>query len=438
MTNNKVHPFIISSSNPSHKHLRKREGSETRFRLYGYFSIMLSIGFLAFLLFTIFSNGFTAFLQTKIRISVDITEYIDVKEARQDEKILEGLNYRNIVNDSLRKMFPKAKRRDQVIQLFSLVSRNSFILAKEEISNEIKNKKIFKNKPIEIWLPTGSLIDQYVKGNVKRDSENPNSKVSAIQADYVRDLRKEGRIGKFFNSTFFTTGDSREPEMAGILGSFIGSIFVIGVCMLLAVPLGVAAATYLEEFAPRNKMTSIIEVSVNNLAAIPSIVYGLLGLAIFLNFFGLPRSSALAGGLTLALLVLPVMVVTTRNALASVPPSIRDAARGLGASKMQVVFHHVLPLATPGIMTGAILSMARALGETAPLLMIGMVAFVRDIPHGFMDPATALPVQVYIWSDLPEAGFVEKTSAAIIILLIFLILANALAVYLRKKFEIKW
>lgn len=437
MTDTPKHPFIISSSNASHKRLRKREGAETRFRLYGYFSIMLSVGFLCFLLYTIFSSGYSAFLQTKMRITVDISEYVDVKEAKLDDEILKTLNYRSIINDSLRNMFPVAKRRDQVIQLFALVSRNSYIQVQKDILKEFQNKRVFKGKPLDIWLPASSLIDQYVKGKIKKE-EGTVSRISDIQAEYVRTLKEDGRIGKFFNSAFFTSGDSREPEMAGILGSLIGSLFVMGICMLLAVPLGVAAATYLEEFAPKNKLTSIVEVSVNNLAAIPSIVYGLLGLAIFLNFFGLPRSSALVGGLTLALLVLPVMIVSTRNALASVPPSIRDAARALGASKMQVIFHHVLPLATPGIMTGAILSMARALGETAPLLMIGMVAFIRDIPQSAMDSATALPVQVYIWSDLPEAGFVEKTSAAIIILLIFLILANALAVYLRKRFEIKW
>jgi phosphate transport system permease protein len=244
--------------------------------------------------------------------------------------------------------------------------------------------------------------------------------------------------GQTFITSFFTKSDSREPERAGLLGSLTGSFLVILICMIVAMPIGVGAAIYLEEFSRKTRFKTFLEILINNLAAIPSIVYGLLGLAIFLHLAKLPRSSSLAGGLTLALLVLPVIIVSTRNAIASVPPSIKDAAIAMGASKMQVVFHHILPLALPGIMTGSILSMARALGETAPLLMIGMVAFVRDIPEKLTDPATTLPVQIFIWSDLPEQGFVEKTSAAIIVLLAFLILANALAVYLRRKFEYKW
>ncbi len=429
-------PFVISKTSFFHKRLRKRNYSEKLFKFLGVASISISVIFLAYLLLTIFAKGYTSFIQTKIKISVNISEYVDIKEARRDDNLIKTLNYRKIVQDSLRKIFPEAKSRAEVIQLFSIVSRNSYIHAQKQITKDFKRLKgNFKIRPFEIWLPASSNIDMFVKGNFP---DGENGKLSKIEVDYVNYLKSEGRIGKFFNSDFFKLGDSREPEMAGILGSMVGSIFVIIICMLLALPLGVASATYLEEFAPKNKFTNIIEVSVNNLAAIPSIVYGLLGLSIFLNFFGLPRSASLVGGFTLALLVLPVIIVTTRNALASVPPSVRDAARGLGASKMQVVFHHVLPLAMPGIMTGSILSMARALGETAPLLMIGMVAFVRDIPQNFLDPATALPVQVFIWSDLPEAGFVEKTSGAIIILLIFLILANALAIFLRKKYEVKW
>ncbi|MDX1950252.1 MAG: phosphate ABC transporter permease PstA [Rickettsiales bacterium] len=437
MTDNKnSNPFVISKTSFFHRRLRKRNNSEKLFKFLGFASIAISVIFLAYLVLTIFSKGYTSFIQTKIRVSVNISEYVDIKEARKDNKILNAINYRQIVFDSLKKQFPDAKSRLQVIQLYSLVSRNSFIQAQKQITRDFKRLKgNFKIKPFEVWVPASSNIDMFVKGVI---SGEEGGKISEIEKSYVKKLREEGRIGKFFNTDFLRLGDSREPEMAGIMGSMVGSIFVIIVCMLIALPLGVASATYLEEFAPKNKFTSIIEVSVNNLAAIPSIVYGLLGLAIFLNFFGLPRSASLVGGFTLALLVLPVIIVTTRNALASVPPSVRDAARGLGASKMQVVFHHVLPLAMPGIMTGSILSMARALGETAPLLMIGMVAFVRDIPQNFLDPATALPVQVFIWSDLPEAGFVEKTSGAIIILLIFLILSNALAIFLRKKYEVKW
>jgi phosphate transport system permease protein len=251
-------------------------------------------------------------------------------------------------------------------------------------------------------------------------------------------LQQDKRLDKRLNTTFFRAGDSREPELAGIRGAVMGSFFTMVVTLLLSFPMGVAAAVYLEEFAPRNRWTDLIEVNINNLAAVPSIVFGLLGLAVFLNFFGLPRSACLVGGLVLTLMTLPTVIIASRASLKSVPPSIREAALGIGASNMQMVLHHVLPLALPGMLTGAIIGMARALGETAPLLMIGMVAFVVDIPGGFTDPATVLPVQIYLWADSPERAFVERTSAAIIVLLAFLIAMNALAVVLRKKFERRW
>ena len=241
-----------------------------------------------------------------------------------------------------------------------------------------------------------------------------------------------------FNATFFSTGDSREPEQAGILGAAVGSLFTLIVTLLLSFPIGVLAAVYLEEFAPKNRWTDLVEVNINNLAAVPSIIFGLLGLAVFLNFFGLPRSAPLVGGMVLALMTLPTIIIAARAALKAVPPSIREAALGIGASKLQVMTHHVLPLAMPGILTGTIIGMAQALGETAPLLMIGMVAFIVDIPGGFTDPATVLPVQIYIWADSPERAFVAKTSAAIMVLLGFLICMNALAIWLRKRFERRW
>ncbi len=251
-------------------------------------------------------------------------------------------------------------------------------------------------------------------------------------------LKEDGRMEKRFNTTFFTAGDSREPELAGIGGAFIGSMLTLAVTLLLSFPIGVAAAVYLEEFAPKNKWTDLIEVNINNLAAVPSIVFGLLGLAVFINFFGMPRSAPLVGGVVLTLMTLPTIIIASRAALKSVPPSIREAALGVGASPLQTVTHHVLPLAMPGMLTGTIIGMAQALGETAPLLMIGMVAFVVDLPGGVFDPSTVLPVQIYLWADSPERAFVEKTSAAIMVLLAFLITMNALAVYLRKKFERRW
>ena len=276
------------------------------------------------------------------------------------------------------------------------------------------------------------------KGHIDRHVPESERRIDDQKLAWVDKLIEQNRIRSSFNTTFFTAGDSREPELAGIWGAAVGSMFTLAVTLLLSFPIGVAAAVYLEEFAPVNRWTDMIEVNINNLAAVPSIVFGLLGLAVFINFFGLPRSAPLVGGLVLTLMTLPTIIIASRAALKSVPPSIREAALGLGASKMQMVFHHVLPLAMPGMLTGTIIGMAQALGETAPLLMIGMVAFIVDIPTAVTDPSTVMPVQIYLWADSPERAFVERTSAAIMLLLTFLISMNALAVYLRKKFERRW
>jgi phosphate transport system permease protein len=273
---------------------------------------------------------------------------------------------------------------------------------------------------------------------IDRTKPEGERRIKDSQLGWLDSLEQEDRLEKRLNRTFFTAGDSREPELAGIWGATRGSFYVLVITLLLSFPVGVAAAVYLEEFAPKNRWIDLIEVNINNLAAVPSIVFGLLGLAVFINFFGMPRSTPLVGGLVMTLMTLPVIIIASRASLQSVPPSIREAALGVGASKMQMVVHHVLPLALPGMLTGTIIGMARALGETAPLLMIGMVAFIVDIPGGFTDPATALPVQIYLWADSPERAFTERTSAAIMILLAFLICMNAGAVYLRKRFEIKW
>ena len=263
-------------------------------------------------------------------------------------------------------------------------------------------------------------------------------RVKDVQIAWVTALEEAGRIEKRFNTTFFTAGDSREPELAGIRGAAVGSFYTLLVTLVLSFPIGVAAAVYLEEFAPTNRLTDIIEVNINNLAAVPSIIFGLLGLAVFINFFGLPRSAPLVGGLVLTLMTLPTIIIASRAALKSVPPSIREAALGMGASKMQTITHHVLPLAMPGMLTGTIIGMAQALGESAPLLMIGMVAFIVDVPGGPLDPSTVLPVQIFLWADSPERAFVERTSAAIMVLLAFLITMNAIAVVLRRRFERRW
>jgi len=279
-------------------------------------------------------------------------------------------------------------------------------------------------------------VDMVVKGHISRENAIANRGERLVA--WLEKLESDGRVGSRFNTTFFTAGDSREPEQSGIGGAVAGSFYTLIVTLLLAFPIGVAAAVYLEEFAPRNRLTDLIEVNINNLAAVPSIVFGLLGLAMFINLFGLPRSAPLVGGLVLTLMTLPTIIIAGRAALKSVPPSIREAALGVGASKMQMITHHVLPLAMPGMLTGAIIGMAQALGETAPLLMIGMVAFIVDIPGGPLDPSTVLPVQIYLWADSPERAFVERTSAAIMVLLAFLITMNALAVILRRKFERRW
>jgi phosphate transport system permease protein len=289
----------------------------------------------------------------------------------------------------------------------------------------------------EIWLLAHAEAGSYLKGQVSTDAPESERRVKDLQVKWLDDLREQGRTESRFNTTFFSSGDSREPEMAGIKAALYGSLFTLLVTFCLAFPIGVMAAIYLEEFAPRNRLTDLIEININNLAAVPSIVFGLLGLAVFINFFDLPRSAPLVGGIVLSLMTLPTIIITSRAAIQSVSPSIHQAALGVGASKLQTVFHHVLPVAMPGILTGSIIGMAQALGETAPLLMIGMVAFIMDVPGGVTDPSTVLPVQIFLWADSPERGFTEKTSAAIMVLMGFLIVMNALAVYLRRRFELK-
>jgi phosphate transport system permease protein len=287
-------------------------------------------------------------------------------------------------------------------------------------------------------VPAAANVDMVVKGNIARDGDEATRPVSDRQLEWIDTLLAAGSLEKRFNAALFENGDSREPELAGIRGALMGSFYMLVVTITLAFPIGAAAAVYLEEFAPRNRWSDLIEVNINNLAAVPSIVFGLLGLAVFINWLSLPRSAPLVGGLVLALLTLPVIIIAARAAIKSVPPSIREAALGLGASRMQVVTHHVLPLALPGMLTGAIIGMGRALGESAPLLMIGMVAFIVDVPAGFTDPATALPVQIYLWADSPERAFAERTSAAIIVLLAFLLVMNLAAVIMRRRVERQW
>jgi phosphate transport system permease protein len=408
--------------------LTKRYRAERRFRRYGLGAIILSLCFLSILFISIFSNGYTAFQQTLIQLDIFFNPEILNREA------LATANYPGLIKTSLRTNFPDVKSRRDKRALSALISSGAAFQLRDMV---LENPKII-GETRQVWLSASDDVDMLIKGQAGRDVPEGERRLKDNQLKWIAALAQESRIQKQFNRTFFTAGDSREPEQAGIWGAVVGSFLTLVVTLGLSFPLGVAAAIYLEEFAPKNRWTDLIEININNLAAVPSIVFGLLGLAVFLNFFGLPRSAPVVGGLVLTLMTLPTIIIASRSALKAVPPSIREAALGVGASKMQMVAHHVMPLALPGMLTGTIIGMARALGETAPLLMIGMVAFIVDIPGSFTDPSTALPVQVYLWADSPERAFVEKTSAAIIVLLGFLITMNAAAVVLRKKFERRW
>lgn len=415
--------------------LAKRYAREKRFRFYGLASIVLSLSFLAILLTTIFAQGLPAFTQTYMKLDVNLSAEALGVEATASQEKLRAANYETVVMNALNARFPGVTDRKQKIALKKLVSSS----AAYDLQKQVMSNPNLIGTQQTLWVMADDDIDTYFKGNIDRTQPEADRRIKDFQLAWLDDLEAKGEIERRFNVPFFTSGDSREPEQAGILGALMGSFYTMLVTMSLAFPIGVAAAIYLEEFAPKNNpFVDFIEVNINNLAAVPSIVFGLLGLAVFIQFFGVPRSTPLVGGLVLALITLPTIIIASRAALKSVPPSIRQAAYGMGASRVQMVFHHTLPLAMPGILTGTIIGMAHALGETAPLLMIGMVAFIVDIPHGITDPAAILPVQIYLWSDSPERAFTEKTSAAIIVLLFFLVMMNLLAVLLRKRFERRW
>ncbi len=408
--------------------LKKRYSKEHRFRWYGRLAIYISLLFLSLLFYTIISKGVPAFWQTYIKLDVVL------EESEFDRNNLAAANYPLLIKNAIRSYFPEATSRGDRRMVDNLVSNGAAFTLEDMV---VADPSLI-GKTVEVWVLADDDVDQLNKGHIDRRLPEGERPMTDKEVAWVDVLVERDALDSKFNTVFFTRGASREPEQAGIWGAVMGSFFALVITLVLSFPIGIAAAVYLEEFAPKNRWTDIIEVNINNLAAVPSIVFGLLGLAVFLNFFGLPRSAPLVGGLVLTLMTLPVIIIASRAALKSVPPSIREAALGIGSSKLQCVTNHVLPLALPGMLTGTIIGMARALGETAPLLMIGMVAFVVDVPQGFTDPATALPVQIYLWSDLPEKGFSEKTSAAIIVLLAFLLTMNALAVILRKKFERRW
>lgn len=398
--------------------IKKRYAAERRFRLMGLGAVMLSAGFLAFLLIVMVSNGLSGFTQTELPVEIDFPAVTGGASASQFEGAngpanVQTLGLEDIVNNSIEIEYGADGK-----NLFSSGGWTA-------VSRAIIDDPQLVERKATLYLPVDSEIDVAYKGVG-----------NALAEQQVKKLGDRLHTG--LNINFLTNSDATDPMLVGIWGALKGSFITMVVTLLLAFPVGVLTAVYLEEYAPKNRLTDLIEVSINNLAAVPSIIFGLLGLAIFLSLFGLPRSAALVGGLTLALMTMPVIVISGRNAVKAVPPSIREAALGVGASPLQVVFHHVLPLALPGILTGTIIGMARALGETAPLLMIGMRAFIATPPKGITDPATVLPVQIFLWSDEVNRGFVEKTSTAIIILLLFLLSMNAIAIYLRNRFETRW
>ena len=413
--------------------LKKRYRAEKRFQMYGLISVSCALIFVLILVQNIFSKGSSAFSRTMIEVQVNFDSNLLELDGPVTQTSLKDAEFYDLAVESLLKIYPSkdTKEERQVLRLFS-----------PDYEYEIKDYLVKNpnkiNQIVPVKITASDDIDQLNKGNFPRDLPEDRRRVSNYQLNIYDNLVEEGKIDKKFNNYFFSKGDSRDPELAGIGGSLMGSFFTIIICLALSFPIAIMASIYLEEFAPKNKITDFIEININNLAAVPSIVYGLLGLGILLSAMEFPRSTPLVAGITLSLMTLPRIIIPCRASLKAVPPSIREAALSVGASKFQTVFHHVVPLAMPGTLSGTIIGLAQALGETAPLILIGMVAFVVDIPSTPVDPSASLPVQVYLWSEQAERGFVEKTSATIMMLLGFLIVMNFIAVYLRQKFEKKW
>lgn len=414
--------------------LKKRYLKEKIFKSLGFVSVSVAFIFLFILISDITIKALPAFVQTQIVLTVDLKqEKLGINQNSSVDEIRQ-VDFRAVIRDALKKQFPLVKKRKQKKDLYSLIS----VGAEYQLRDLVLDNREILGSSQKVAFIADDDVDALIKGVIDRKEEESARRVKNFKLSLIETLEENGQIQKNFNWQFFSSGDSREPELAGIKGAILGSLYTILVTLVLSFPVAVAAAIYLEEFSPKNRFIDFVEININNLAAVPSIVFGLLGLAVFINFFELPRSAPIVGGIVLSLMTLPTIIIASRSAIKAVPPSLREAALGLGASKMQTVFHHVFPAALPGILTGTIIGMAQALGETAPLLMIGMVAFIVDIPQAVTDPATVLPIQVYLWADSPERGFLEKTSAAILVLIGFLILMNALAIYLRKKFEKKW
>ena len=416
------------------KSLMKRHLAESRFKTYGIIGIISATVFLIVILSTIFIEGKSAFKSTYIKLDVFFDPSIIDPDGTRDIDEIRFANYRKVIKNSLKNYFPEVTGKEEMKSLTELISSSE----EENLMQAVlkNNDLIGANK--KVWLKASSKIDIIHKNPEMKDLSESNRLISDKELEWFDKLTRNGDVKFSLNKIFFLKADSTEPEQAGILGSILGSFFTLVITLILSFPIAVAAGVFLEELAPKNRFTDIIEININNLAAVPSIIFGLLGLAIFLNVMHLPRSAPIVGGMVLALMTLPTIIIATRVSLKAVPPSIREAAVGLGATKFQSVIHHVLPLAIPGIATGTIIGMSRALGESAPLLLIGMVAFIVDIPGSFTDSATVLPVQIYLWKSTAARGFVELTAAGVIVLLTFLILMNALAIYVRNKFEKKW
>ena len=407
---------------------RRRNAADLRLRIYGVVAIALAIGLLAVLVATLVAGGHQAFVQTHIRVDFPIgADNVDAADPARG-------NYRNVVKQGVAALLPPAANPAEARQMGQILTANTQFFVRDAV---VANPSVIGGT-LTLEVPAADIFDQLNKGTIRRDTPQANRRVTDVQIAWFDALVAQGRVSTPFNWGLFFNADSRFPELAGLSGAIAGSFYALLVCFVISFPTGIAAAVYLEEFAPRNRWTDIIEVNINNLAAVPSIVFGLLGLAVFIQGFGLPRSAPLVGGLVLALMTLPTIIIVTRNALKAVPPSIREAAFGMGASPQQVILHHVLPLALPGILTGTIIGLAQALGETAPLLLIGMNAFITSPPSGVLDASTALPTQIYIWADSPERGFVARTSAGILVLLGFLFVMNAIAIFLRQRLERRW
>ena len=416
------------------KSLMKRHLAESRFKTYGILGIISATVFLIVILSTIFIEGKSAFKSTYIKLGVFFDPSIIDPDGTRDIDEIRFANYRKVIKNSLKNYFPEVTGKEEMKSLTELISSSE----EENLMQAVlkNNDLIGANK--KVWLKASSKIDIIHKNPEMKDLSESNRLISDKELEWFDKLTRNGDVKFSLNKIFFLKADSTEPEQAGILGSILGSFFTLVITLILSFPIAVAAGVFLEELAPKNRLTDIIEININNLAAVPSIIFGLLGLAIFLNVMHLPRSAPIVGGMVLALMTLPTIIIATRVSLKAVPPSIREAAVGLGATKFQSVIHHVLPLAIPGIATGTIIGMSRALGESAPLILIGMVAFIVDVPESFLDSSTVLPVQIYLWKSTAARGFVELTAAGVLVLLTFLILMNSFAVIIRKKFEKKW